>query len=394
MLKAVIFDMDGVIIDSEPMHAQAAILALKQFHVDVTLEYLEKFIGTTLRKMCEQTIEEFHMKNVSVDDLVKANNHFKKILLEKDGLTAIPYVVDLIKNLYENGLKLIIASSSPVEAIENVMDSLEIRACFQGYISGSSVPNPKPSPDIFLAAAKKLGVNPKECIVIEDSFHGVTAAKAANMTCIGYKNPHSGNQNLRKADILVEGFDEIDHSFLLELYQQCFADRTSLSTERTIIRELTIEDIPSLYQILSQTEIQEYMDVNLDTLEEEIEKHRAYMDTVYRYYGYGLWGVFLKENNQLIGRCGIELKSIDGIPTYELGYLLDRTYQGLGYGTEAVKEVIRYSFQSLQVPHMIAIIDQNNLPSIKLACRVGMNKTGTRNIKKRDCYQFELSDSQ
>ncbi len=390
MLKAVIFDMDGVIIDSEPMHARAAVLALKEYNVDVTLEYLISFIGTTTYKMCQRMIEDFEINNVSVEDLVEANNRMKKKLLAEEGYTEVPYVTDLIQNLNSNHLKLAIASSSSEEAIERVMDSFHIRSCFQGYVSGNQVQNPKPSPDIFQEAAKMLGVSPNECIVIEDSSHGVSAAKAAGMVCIGYFNPNSGQQDLRKADIIVEGFDEIDSTFVHQIYQQCLGSGTELSTPRTVIRELTTEDIPSLYQLYCQNGIREYMDNVSDTLEIEIEKHKAYIQNVYRYYGYGLWGVFDKNTDTLIGRCGIELKTIDGEAVYELGYLLDKEYQGNGYANEFVSEVIRHSFQNLNVPRILALIDKKNTPSIKLVTRIGFKLIGTCQINHRACNKYEL----
>ncbi len=391
MLKAVIFDMDGVIIDSEPMHARAAILVLNELNIDVSMRYVETLIGCTMHTICSRMIKDFNIKNRSVEELIQANNQMKKALLKKEGLTAIPYVTDLIKNLYDNGMKLIIASSSSCEEIENVMDTLNIRQYFKGYVSGSTIPNPKPAPDIFLEAANLLGVAASECIVIEDSYNGVTAAKAANMTCIGYYNPNSGKQDLKSADILVEGFDEIDFSFIHQVYQQSHGTEIHLSTDRTIIRELTLDDVPNMIQIYQHPEIKKYIDYDCASLEIEIEKHKAYIQNVYRFYGYGLWGVFDKSNNQLIGRCGIELKSIDGEQIFELGYLLDPTYHRKGYATEFVTEVINYCFQALNIDRITAFIDKNNSSSINLAYRTRMNQIGEHKTRYRDCYKFEIS---
>jgi len=390
LFKAVIFDMDGVIIDSEPMHARAAILALKKFQVDVTKEYLEASIGSNIRYICSRMIEDFQIKNASVEDIIQANNEMKRVLLDKEGHITVPYAIELIKNLYDNKIKLIIASSSSCEEIEGVMDSLHIRQYFEGYVSGSNVANPKPAPDIFLKAVEKLGLSVDECIVIEDSFHGVTAAKAANIACIAYRNPHSGNQDLRGADILVEGFDEVDYTFVNEFYQQCHGFATILYTERTVIRELTMEDIPHMYQIYQLPAINKFVDYNCESVDVEFEKHKAYIQNVYRYYGYGLWGVFHKADCVLIGRCGIELKTFDGEVIYELGYLLDSKYHGQGYATEFVKEVIKHCFDNLHIPRIIELINKNNIQSINLATRVGMNNIGECKIKQNDCYKFEI----
>ena len=85
-------------------------------------------------------------------------------------------------------------------------------------VSGENIKNPKPAPDIFLAAAEKIGVSPEECIVIEDSANGVNGAKKAGMTAVGYINPNSGDQNLSNADYLVESFEGLEMSFFEMVY--------------------------------------------------------------------------------------------------------------------------------------------------------------------------------
>ncbi len=389
MLKAVIFDMDGVIIDSEPMHARAVIAALEKIGLNITMDYVQNFIGRTAYSMCQQIIKDFQLNNTP-EELLELNNEMKRYFLKKEGHTVVPYVIDLIKDLHKNGAKLIIASSSSSEEICEVMDSLQIRKYFHDYISGMSVAHPKPAPDIFLAAAKRLGVQPNECIVIEDSYHGVTAARAANITCIGYANPNSGNQDLSQAAILVEGFDEVDHAFVKKIYEANNRPLTILTTDRLIIKELTLEDIPDLFHIYQQPGILEFLDDFTNNLDVELEKHKAYIQNIYDYYGYGLWGVFLKENNHLIGRCGIELKMLGDEEIYEIGYLLDTTYQGLGYAKEFVTNIINYCFIELNIPCITAIIDKNNVSSLHLAQKVGMIKAGECYRNNRECHRYSI----
>lgn len=391
MLKAVIFDMDGVIIDSEPMHARAAVLALKRFNIDISYDYMNEFIGSTTYHMCSKMIQDFNI-DTTPDELYNLNNEMKKSLLEAEGHTVIPYIIDLIKDLYANGMKLIIASSSPADVIEEVIESLKIKNYFNGYISGMQVERPKPAPDIFLEASKLLQQNPDECIVIEDSSNGINAAVAAGITSIGFVNPNSGNQDLRNATILVEGFDEVGYEFINKVYQYSHLEPiTILTTERLIIRELSVDDIDSLFQICQNPKIREFLNDFNDSLEIEKEKYIAYIQNIYHFYGFGLWGVFLKESNQLIGRCGIELKTIDGTSEYEMGYLLDKPYQGQGYAREFTNAVINYSFHELQIPQIISIIDQRNIRSIHLANIVGMNKKGEciRNHHSCDIYMIK-----
>ncbi|HKL78903.1 MAG TPA: HAD family phosphatase, partial [Mobilitalea sp.] len=289
MLKAVIFDMDGVIIDSEPMHALAAIMALKQYNVELTLDYCYSFIGSTNFYMCQKIIEDYHM-DATAEELHQANMDMKEKLLAQRGYSTIPHVLELMKDLHEHGMKLIIASSSPSATIEYVMDTLAIKQYFEGYISGMDIELPKPAPDIFLKAASSLGVSPDECLVIEDSPNGVNAAYAAGITCIGFTNPSSGKQNLKNAYLLLEGFDEVDYEFVSKIYCDSHQeDQTIIETDRLIIKELPVGDIETLYQLSLDPGIKKYLADLSESIETEKEKHKAYIQSVYQYYGYGLW---------------------------------------------------------------------------------------------------------
>jgi beta-phosphoglucomutase family hydrolase len=388
LLKAVIFDMDGVIIDSEPMHARAALLALQKYNSVIGMDYVESFIGSTTYHMCQRMVEDFHL-SVTPEELLNANEEMKKYLLKTEGHTVVPYVIDMIKDLHHNKIKLSIASSSSVKEIEEVMDTLDIRKYFDGFVSGTSVAHTKPAPDIFLKAAEELGVTPYECIIIEDSYNGVTAAHAAKITCVGFVNPNSGNQDLQQADLLVEGFDEVNYDFLNQFYE-IIHPTAILTTRQFIIRELEISDIPDLFRISIQPEVREFIEDFSDDLKIEEEKHSAYIKNIYRYYGYGIWGVFLKETGQLIGRCGIERKMFDTEEIYELGYLLRKEYQGLGYASQFVRDVLNYCFTALEIPKITAIIDKNNSKSIHLAERVGMQRIKECIRNNKVCYIYEI----
>lgn len=390
MLKAVIFDMDGVIIDSEPQHTQAAILALQIYGITAPREYIESFVGSTTYYMCQQMIKEFDIK-VTAEELLQANNDMKAYLLERDGHTVVPYIIDLMKDLHQNGIKLIIASSSSSEAIEEVMDSLNIRQYFEGYISGMNVTYPKPAPDIFLKAAEILGVNPSECVVIEDSHHGVRAARAAGMTCIGFLNPNSGNQDLSQTTFLVEGFDEVDYQFVNRVYQyEHMEPVTVLSTKRCILRELSIDRFDELFELNKSNGINEHLKDYSGDYQIEKEKLAAYIQNVYHFYGFGLLGIFLKENDKLIGRCGIEYKTLEDETVYELGYYLHPDYQGRGLATEVLSSLLPYYFKSQDISRIVARIHETNLSSIRLAERIGMSRYG-KSVQGKDTYiKYEI----
>lgn len=390
MLKAVIFDMDGVLVDSEPLHAKAFVMAMKQFGVDITTEYNYRFIGSTALSMCESVIKEFHL-DLSPDEILDANDAAIRTLIKEEGYTPVPYTLDLIKELYKHGIRLAIASSSSEKQIESVTKALGIKKYFNKFISGARLENPKPAPDIFLKALKELGVKGSESIVIEDSMNGSIAAKEAGIPCIGFINKNSGNQDLSTANVLIESFKDIDYDFLNHVFLRANGLPVTIAvTKRLILRELTVSDIKDLYDIYMNPEVKKYIDDIDDYLDIEIEKHKAYIKNVYGFYDYGLWGVFTRNDNKLIGRCGIQNREIDGRNEIELGYLLDENHWGLGYATECIKAVIRYAFDSLDLSRIVAVMDRRNDRSIKVAERNGLRCEKEIHDRSRECYLYTI----
>lgn len=207
MITAVIFDMDGVIADSEYFNVKAKHIQLQQAGVDVDWHYHDKFLGTTHEFMWTEMKKEFNLKEevpYYIDQWVKV----RKQLIEEEGLKPMPGVVDLIRDLKKKGLRLAVASSSLKEDIMSNMKLFGITDCFDAFVSGSECENGKPDPEIFLKAASTLGKEPKECVVVEDSTAGVQAAKSAGMLCIGYAPEDAVKQDISKADHIVNEFSE------------------------------------------------------------------------------------------------------------------------------------------------------------------------------------------
>lgn len=212
-LKAVIFDMDGVLVDSEPLHAKSFVIAMKEFGVDITTEYNYRFIGSTALSMCEAVIDEFHL-SITPEEILAANDIAIRKLVKEEGYTPIPYTKDLIKDLHKHKIKLAIASSSSEEQIQEVTKALGIHKYFHKFISGTNLEHSKPAPDIFIKALKELDVRASESIVIEDSMNGSIAAKKAGIPCIGFINENSGNQDLSTTNVQIKSFLDINYDFL------------------------------------------------------------------------------------------------------------------------------------------------------------------------------------
>lgn len=390
MFKAVLFDMDGVIIDSEPLHAKAFQDSMRPYGLNLSDRYCYQFIGNTDRYMAEVLIKE-HNLAISVEELLRVKNEAKLKLEEEVGYPPVPYVKELVQDLYTHKIKLAIASSSPMDAIKKTAETLGIETFFSDFISGMDLEKSKPAPDIFLKAAAHLGVAPEDCLVIEDSTNGITAAKAANMTCVAFFNPHSGKQNLEKADIIVEGFEEIDTVFLNNVYQRAHnLPITIAETEHMILRELSMADMTALYDLYQNDAIRPYIS-NLGDYNTEAKKLKAYIKNIYHFYNFGTWGVFDSSTNQLIGRCGLEYNKIGNQTEMELSYLLLPSYQGRGLAFESASAAIKYGQTQLGCDRIVAAIEPDNHRSIQLALHLSMHPEKEVDYRGRHCILYVLN---
>jgi HAD superfamily hydrolase (TIGR01509 family) len=208
MIKAVIFDMDGVIIDSEPLHAIADNQILKDSGITAPDGYFDRFAGWTNQSMWDEIMKDYKLP-ISLEKISELQLPLKIKLLREGDYSPIPGIIELMETIQGLNLPMAIASSSPVQFIEAVIEKLGLRKYIRYWLSGEDVINSKPAPDIFLKVAEVLNVDPGECLVIEDSASGVAAAKRAGMKCIGYQNINSGNQDLSDADLIVDNIERI-----------------------------------------------------------------------------------------------------------------------------------------------------------------------------------------
>ena len=214
MIQAVIFDLDGVIIDSEPIHFKLEQQMFDELKITVSFQEHCSYVGMSSQNMWERIVNQ-HTLTFSPDALVRKKEVLYLEYLDKqEDLYSITGVEALIRELYENNFKLIIASSSHRDVIDKVLAKFRLSGFFMATVSGTELMHSKPHPEIFLKAAGIANCEPAKCLVIEDSENGVTAAKAAGMECIGFLNPSSGEQNLNNADVIIRSFKEIHTDFI------------------------------------------------------------------------------------------------------------------------------------------------------------------------------------
>jgi HAD superfamily hydrolase (TIGR01509 family) len=200
--------MDGVIIDSEPFHYEVNKRLFASLGITVSTEEYEGFIGVSNTAMWT-AIKAKHGLVYPVNDLVALQVDGNIDFMKNGRVDAVAGVLDLINNLKREGFLLGLASSSPYTIIEMVLKRFSIRTAFDCVVSGEDFKNGKPAPDIFLKTADLLNVPPAQCVVIEDATHGVAAAKAARMKCVGFSNPNSPGQDFALADVVVSEINKL-----------------------------------------------------------------------------------------------------------------------------------------------------------------------------------------
>jgi len=205
-LEAVLWDLDGVIADTGDYHYRAWGDIFKEKGVTFTKEDFMRHFGQR-----HDTIIRFALGNDIPPDEFKVITERKQQeyrRLVADNIKPLPGVIGLIKSLNNHHIKTAIASSAPLENVEIIIRGLGIEDCFQAIAWGTEVPEGKPSPQVFLLAARKLGAEPGNCVVIEDAIAGVTAAKQAGMKCVAVTNSHPGS-SLKKADLIVDTLEAV-----------------------------------------------------------------------------------------------------------------------------------------------------------------------------------------
>ncbi len=216
MTQAVLFDMDGVIVNTEPLHRSAYFKMFEEVDVAVTPEYYNQFTGRSTMAICETLCNEFELKRTPNELIQIKRKHFK-YLFETEGLDLISGVLDIIKEYHQNGLKLVLASSASMTNIERIFNRFDLDQYFVAKISGADLKASKPHPEIFIRAAELANTPRSKCVVIEDSTNGIKAAKAAGIYCIGYQGPSSENQDYSIANKVISDFKEIPYKVLSDL---------------------------------------------------------------------------------------------------------------------------------------------------------------------------------
>lgn len=220
MFKAVIFDMDGTMVDTEVFHSMAYEEVLKHFGAD----YKSRFEDMDMRRrgllhsdVAKMTIDEFDM-NITVEEFLEYRKKaYMTKVLESD-IQPRENLIPLLKDLKSKGIRLAVASSSFQDEVQYVTKKIGVHQYFEEFVSGDQIINGKPAPDIFLRAASLLGQEPNDCIVFEDAKAGIRAGNSADMAVIAYKTDDTDMEELREAYYICKNYGQLNYKALEELF--------------------------------------------------------------------------------------------------------------------------------------------------------------------------------
>ena len=214
-LEAVLWDLDGVIADTGSYHYQAWQDVFQKRGVNFSEADFMRHFGrrhdTIIRSALGKNISTAEFDAVTME---KQESYRRRVA---DNIRPLPGAIALIRSLKKHDMKMAIASSAPPENIEIIIRGLGIEDYFQAIAFGTEVAEGKPSPQVFLLAAKRLGAEPINCLVIEDAVAGIAAAKKAGMKCVAVTNSHHRN-SLKEADLIVDTLESVSLSDLTRLF--------------------------------------------------------------------------------------------------------------------------------------------------------------------------------
>jgi HAD superfamily hydrolase (TIGR01509 family) len=211
--------MDGVLVDSEYTYFQSKSQILSEAGHEVEDSYHFQFMGTTSDYMWEKMKQEFSLP-LSVAEYIQQMTALRQAMIKRDGIRVIPHVQEFVKGLSQAGLKLAVASSSSLAEIKVNLAVIGLSEYFSEVVSTEEVEHSKPAPDVYLAAAERIGIMPENCLGIEDTKNGTGAVRNAGMVCVGFANPAFPKQDLAFADRVVSSFSELDADSLTKIYQK------------------------------------------------------------------------------------------------------------------------------------------------------------------------------
>jgi len=218
MIKAVIFDFDDTMVDSEPLHQKAWDLLLANYGFklkDIPIEKRKKFIGMKSSDVARDIVSSLKIAEDPQSFYQKKAGIFMDLV--RSELKPLNGLINCLNFLHEANYTLAIATSGVKQYVNFVLNSLELFTYFKVIVTAEDVIYGKPDPEIYVTASKKLNLKPSECLVIEDATNGIIAAKKADCKCVAVRNSNTLLQDLSYADLVIDSLNKLNSEIINSL---------------------------------------------------------------------------------------------------------------------------------------------------------------------------------
>ena len=217
MLKAIIFDMDGVLINSVNYNWKSFNIAIKDSGIQLSNEDIKRGIGISIKDKLRLWKKDYGIKDYDPEEFSRKVGEIELELMKKD-LHLNKALNKLLREAKEKQIKLALATLSLRWRVDKILGLLKIKDVFDEIVTAEDVENHKPSPDIFLKAAEQMNENPQDCVVFEDALSGIEGAIRANMKVVAVKTGFFSEQELKDADMIINDFSEININKLKKMF--------------------------------------------------------------------------------------------------------------------------------------------------------------------------------
>ncbi len=229
----------------------------------------------------------------------------------------------------------------------------------------------------------------EECLMIAATERVLHIIEKMDVASIGYVNPNCGKQDLSQAQLLVEGFEEVDFFFLERVYQRKHEiPWTVIETKRCFLREMAMKDLDDLYRLYKDPEITKYMEGLYEDRKKEEEYTKAYINNMYHFYGYGMWLVVEKRTGVILGRAGLNNLDIHGTPELEMGYMIGKEYQNQGYATEVCEGILQFAKEATEYKTLNCLIQKENVKSVHMMEKLDFTWVEELEIKGKTMQRY------
>lgn len=210
MIKGIIFDCDGVLTDTEPKFTKGMLDHLQALGIKADSEDLNQLCGMTMRQSCEEVMRRYNIQGINIEVFIEEQQMFDQQYFQDEMMTPMKGLLEFIHYCVQRGMKLGIASSSPYSYVTHLLTLFKIKDFFSIIVTKEHVEKGKPAPDIYLKAIEKMQIPKEELFVVEDSYHGIASAIAAELKVIGFKGSEV-HQDTSLATFEVSSYQELMH---------------------------------------------------------------------------------------------------------------------------------------------------------------------------------------